>query len=113
MMFRRHAPTTEPYWVQMSLLAVSLSFMGILVVLPLVVVFVEAFREGFAAYLAALADPLALQAVWLTVLVAAIAVPLNVVFGLAASWAIAKFDFKGKRLLITFIDLPFSVSPVI
>lgn len=108
-----HSAISEPLWVRLLLMAVGLGFMGLLVGLPLAAVFVEAFRQGSAAYFAALTDPLALQAVRLTMLVAVIAVPMNVLFGLAASWAIAKFDFKGKRLLITFIDLPFSVSPVI
>lgn len=109
----RSSAITEPMWVRAALLAVSLSFMAILVGMPLVVVFVEAFREGLGAYFAALGDAQGLSAIRLTLLVAAIAVPLNVLFGLAASWAIAKFEFRGKRLLITFIDLPFSVSPVI
>lgn len=110
---RPRSPISEARWVQALLMVTGLSFMAILVVLPMVSVFVEAFRQGWKAYLEALADPMALYAIKLTLLVAAIAVPLNVVFGLAASWCIAKFDFMGKRLLITFIDLPFSVSPVI
>lgn len=109
----RRSPISEARWVQLLLMCTGLGFMAILVLLPMVSVFVEAFRQGWKAYLSALADPQALLAVRLTLLVAAIAVPLNVVFGLAASWCIAKFDFVGKRLLITFIDLPFSVSPVI
>lgn len=91
----------------------GLGFMAILVLLPMMSVFVEAFRQGFDAYKDALTTPQALAAIRLTLLVAAIAVPLNVIFGLTASWAIAKFEFTGKRLLLTFIDLPFSVSPVI
>lgn len=110
---RYRSPTTEALWVQALLMFLGLGFMAVLVVLPLASVFVEAFRGGWAAYRDALANPQAIYAIKLTLLVAAIAVPLNVVFGLAASWAIAKFDFTGKRLLITFIDLPFSVSPVI
>ena len=81
--------------------------------LPLVAVFAEALRKGWSVYLAALVEPDALSAIRLTLLTAAIAVPLNLVFGVAAAWAIAKFDFRGKQLLITLIDLPFSVSPVI
>jgi len=109
----RRSPTSESLWMRALLMAVGLGFMAVLVLLPMAAVFAEAFRHGWVAYRNALEDPLALAAVRLTLLVAAIAVPLNVVFGLAASWAIAKFDFIGKRLLITFIDLPFSVSPVI
>lgn len=107
------SPISEATWVRVVLMCTGLSFMAVLVVLPLMSVFVEAFRQGAAAYFKALSDPMALFAVKLTLLVAAIAVPMNVLFGLAASWCIAKFDFVGKRLLITFIDLPFSVSPVI
>ena len=113
MAVKPRSPISEAPWVQALLMVTGLGFMAILVLLPMVSVFVEAFRQGFRAYLAALTDPLALYAIKLTLLVAAIAVPLNVAFGLAASWCIAKFDFAGKRLLITFIDLPFSVSPVI
>jgi sulfate/thiosulfate transport system permease protein len=88
-------------------------FLAIFLVLPLVIVFVEAFRNGILTYLAALSDPESLAAIRLTLLVAAIAVPANLLFGIAASWAIAKFDFHGKSVLNTLIDLPFSVSPVI
>lgn len=107
------SPITEPLWVRTLLLLVSVAFMGVLVVLPLAAVFAEALRQGWGAYRDALAQPYALAAIRLTLLVAAIAVPLNVLFGITASWAIAKFEFTGKRLLMTFIDLPFSVSPVI
>ena len=110
---KHRSPISEPMWVQALLMVTGLGFMAILVLLPMAVVFVEAFRQGFAAYRDALTTTQAISAVRLTLLVAAIAVPLNVVFGLAASWAIAKFEFTGKRLLLTFIDLPFSVSPVI
>jgi sulfate/thiosulfate transport system permease protein len=110
---KRRSPISESALIQAFLMAAGLGYMAVLVLLPLVAVFVEAFREGWHAYLEALNEPYAMAAVRLTLLVAAIAVPLNLVFGLAASWAIAKFDFVGKRLLITFIDLPFSVSPVI
>ncbi len=103
----------EPWWVKLVLIAVALGFMLALVALPLAVVFAEAFAKGWEAYADALAHRHALSAIELTLLVAAIAVPFNVVFGLCASWAIAKYEFAGKRLLITFIDLPFSVSPVI
>ena len=95
------------------MLATAVSFMLVLVALPLSVVFAEAFSKGVSSYFAALSEPNALSAIRLTLLVAAIAVPFNVVFGVVASWAITKFEFVGKRLLITFIDLPFSVSPII
>ncbi len=111
--FARPSPISEAWWIKLLLLLTGLSFMGILVALPLAAIFAEAFRQGWVAYRDALADPLAQSAIRLTLLVAAIAVPCNVIFGIAASWAIAKFEFIGKRLLITFIDLPFSVSPVI
>ncbi len=105
--------TTEPWIIRAILIMIALSFMLALVALPLAVVFAEAFAKGWEAYADALAHRHALSAIQLTLLVAAIAVPFNVVFGLSASWAIAKYEFAGKRLLITFIDLPFSVSPVI
>lgn len=107
------SPITEPFWVRALLLATATLFMLVLVALPVAVVFVEAFKQGISAYFAALREPYALSAIRLTLLVAVIAVPCNVVFGVVASWAITKFNFKGKSLLITFIDLPFSVSPVI
>jgi sulfate transport system permease protein len=107
------SPTSEPFWIRALLMSLGLSFMAVLVLLPMAAVFAEAFRDGWQAYTDALVQEYAVSAIKLTLLVAAIAVPLNVVFGVAASWAIAKFEFKGKRLLLTFIDLPFSVSPVI
>jgi sulfate transport system permease protein len=103
----------EPRIVRFTLIAIALGFIALFLVLPLVVVFVEAFRNGIAAYFASINEPDAIAAIKLTLLVAAIAVPLNLVFGVTAAWAIAKFDFRGKSLLITMIDLPFSVSPVI
>jgi sulfate transport system permease protein len=103
----------DPPWIQWLLIGVSLSFLGLFLLMPLCGVFVEAFRKGVGAFFASFRDPAALAAIRLTLLVAAIAVPANCVFGLAASWAIAKFDFVGKNLLITLIDLPFAVSPVI
>lgn len=108
-----HSATTEPNGVRRLLISVTLVFLGVFLILPLLVVFAGAFNKGVATYLAALSDPDARAAIRLTLLAAAIAVPLNVVFGIAASWAIAKFEFRGKNLLITLIDLPFSVSPVI
>jgi sulfate transport system permease protein len=107
------SPTEEGATTKFGLLFLSLAFLGIFLVLPLVVVFVEAFRKGFEEYYQALIEPDAAAAIRLTLMVAAIAVPLNLVFGLAASWAIAKFEFKGKAFLTTLIDLPFSISPVI
>lgn len=104
---------TEPAPVRLLLVAVAIGWLALIVLLPLAAVFAEAFRDGTAAFLAAIFEPDARSAIRLTLLVAAIAVPLNIVFGLAASWAIAKFDFPGKGLLISFIDLPFSVSPVV
>ena len=96
-----------------ALLGVALLYLVVLVVLPLVVVFVEAFAKGIGTYLQTLLDPYALAAMRLTLLTAAITVPLNLVFGVTSAWAIAKFDFRGKNTLITLIDLPFAVSPVI
>jgi len=99
--------------VRMALTTVALVFLGLFLFLPLASVFTEALRKGFEAYFASFADPAGLAAIQLTLLVVAVSVPLNLVFGLAASWAVAKFEFRGKQLLITLIDLPFSVSPVI
>jgi sulfate transport system permease protein len=99
--------------VRAFVIAIAVAWLALFLLLPLLSVFVEALRQGVGAYLAAIVEPDTLAAVRLTLLVAAIAVPLNLVFGLVASWAIAKFEFKGKSLLITVIDLPFSVSPVI
>jgi sulfate transport system permease protein len=104
---------TEPRAVRIVIIASAVTFLSVFVVLPLVVVFAQAFSKGVSTYLAALSDPEALSAIRLTLLVAAISVGLNLVFGLIAAWAIAKFDFSGKTFLITLIDLPFSVSPVI
>lgn len=109
---RRPALGESP-WVRRLLIAAALAFLALFLLLPLVAVFVQAFQKGFAAYWEALVEPDAAAAIRLTLLVAAIAVPLNLVFGVAASWCIAKFDFRGKHLLTTLIDLPFSVSPVI
>jgi sulfate transport system permease protein len=105
--------TTERPWVRSLVICVAVAWLGLFLVLPLVTVFVEALRQGLGAFVAAILEPDALAAIRLTLLVAAIAVPLNCIFGLAAAWAIAKHEFKGKSLLITFIDLPFSVSPVV
>jgi len=105
--------TTERAGVRLLLMVIALAFLGFFLFLPLVMVFVEAFRNGMSAYWTALAEPDTVAAIRLTLTVAAIAVPLNLIFGVAAAWAIAKFEFKGKAFLITLIDLPFSVSPVI
>jgi sulfate transport system permease protein len=111
--YESSAATQEPAWVKATVLAVSLGFFALFLLLPLIVVFVEALRKGWMAYFDAITQPDALSAVTLTLLVAAVAVPLNVVFGVAAAWAIAKFNFRGKQTLVTLIDLPFSVSPVV
>src|SRR5690606_27877193 len=105
--------TTESRAVQVLLITVALGFLGLFLFLPLLAVFAQALQSGFGVYLMAITEPDARAAVRLTVLTAAIAVPLNTIFGLAAAWAISKFEFTGKSLLITLIDLPFAVSPVI
>ena len=105
--------TTEPVWVRLLLTGFALGFMALFILLPLVAVFFEALRKGFETYFAAIVEPDALAAIRLTLLAAGIAVPLNLAFGVAAAWAITKFEFRGKQLLITLIDLPFSVSPVV
>ena len=106
-------PLTEARWVRAVLVSVALLFLLMFLILPLVVVFTEALREGARVYFAAIADPEAVAAIRLTMLTAAITVPLNTLFGFAAAWAVTKFDFRGKNFLTTLIDLPFSVSPVI
>lgn len=109
-----HKPVrTEPRAVRIALTALALAFLFLFIGMPLVNVFYEAFRRGWSAYVAAILDPDALAAIRLTLLVAAISVVANLVFGLVASWAITKFEFTGKSLLISLIDLPFSVSPVV
>nr|WP_310524179.1 sulfate ABC transporter permease subunit CysW [Polymorphobacter sp.] len=105
--------TSEPKWLRWLLTAVALAFLALNLMLPLAAVFIEGFRKGVAAYVGAIQQPDAIAALKLTLTVAAIAVPLNIVIGLAASWAIAKFDFRFKSFLVTLIDLPFSVSPVV
>ena len=109
----RRGATAESAWVRAALILVSFVFLALFLFVPLASVFVEAFKKGVDVYLEALVEPDALSAIGLTLTIAAIAVPLNVVFGVAAAWAIAKFEFRGKNLLLTLIDLPFSVSPVI
>lgn len=110
---RINSVISEPVGVRLALIAVAFAFLGLFLMLPLFVVFAEALRGGIGAYVEAFTEPDALAAIRLTLITAMIAVPLNIVFGVAAAWAIAKFEFAGKSLLITFIDLPFSVSPVI
>ena len=110
---RAKAGTTEARWVQWLLIGVALVFLLLFLVLPLAAVFTEALRKGLDAYLAGLREPDAWSAIRLTLITAVIAVPLNLVFGVAAAWAIAKYEFKGKALLTTLIDLPFSISPVV
>src|SRR4051812_7727385 len=103
----------EPAWVRLTLIGLALSFLMLFLFVPLISVFYEALKKGVGVYFASIVEPDALSAIKLTLISAAIAVPLNVVFGVAAAWAIAKFDFRGKNVLITLIDLPFSVSPVV
>lgn len=105
--------TEEAAWVRWTLIGVALAFLSLFLFIPLAAVFYEALKKGVDVYLASLVDPDAVAAIKLTLIAAAIAVPLNLVFGVAAAWAIAKFEFRGKNLLTTLIDLPFSVSPVI
>ncbi len=107
------AAISEPTWVRYSLIGTALIFLTLFLLMPLIAVFVQALQEGWQVYLDALREPDARSAIYLTLLTAAIAVPLNLVFGVAAAWAIAKFEFRGKSILITLIDLPFAVSPVI
>ncbi|KLV10570.1 sulfate ABC transporter permease subunit CysW [Photobacterium ganghwense] len=104
---------TEQNWVRTTLTTIALVFVTATLILPLLMVMYEAFRSGWHVYLSSITEPDALSAIKLTLLVAAIAVPLNLIFGLAAAWSVTKFEFVGKRLLMTLIDLPFSVSPVI
>ncbi len=105
--------TTEPAWVRLVLLGLAALFIGLFLVIPLVAVFVQALQKGWQMYGQAISEPDAISAIKLTLIAAGIAVPLNLVFGVAAAWCIAKFEFRGKQVLLTLIDLPFSVSPVI
>ena len=107
------SPTDDPLWLKLLLGVVAISFIALLLLLPLALVFKEAFAQGAAAFWASITEPDALAAVRLSLIAAAIAVPLNSLFGVAAAWSIAKFDFPGKTFLVTLIDLPFSVSPVV
>ena len=110
---RLRAASEDPPWAKAAILGLVVGFVALMLVAPLVAVFVQALSKGLGASLAALRDPDAVAAVRLTLITAAIAVPLNTLFGLCASWAIAKHEFAGKSLLITLLDLPFSVSPVV
>src|SRR3954463_1588316 len=110
---RKRVTTTEARWVQWTLIAIALLFVLLFLVLPLAAVDAEAMRKGFGAYLEALKEPDAWSAIVLTLVTAAIAVPMNLVFGVAAAWCIAKYEFRGKAFLTTLVDLPFSVSPVV
>ena len=111
--FEANIATRDEEWVKYLVLGTGLTFFALFLMLPLGAVFVEAFRKGWETYLASLVEPDALAAIRLTLIAAAIAVPLNLAFGIAAAWAVTKHDFPGKQFLITLIDLPFSVSPVV
>jgi len=104
---------TEPRWMRNLFIGASIGFVGLLILLPVISVFTEAFRKGFQFYLTSISDPLAMSALRLTVITAAVTLAANLVFGLAASWLIAKFSFRGRNLVLSLIDLPFAVSPVI
>lgn len=110
---QRPAHLTEASWVKWLLITIALLFLTLILILPLITVFSEALKKGFDVYIAAISEPDALSAIKLTLTAAAIAVPLNLLFGLAAAWSITKFNFKGKNVLITLIDLPFAISPII
>ncbi|WP_269713765.1 sulfate ABC transporter permease subunit CysW [Caulobacter sp. NIBR2454] len=112
-MSRARHPTEDPFWAKALITTVVLAFLALVLLLPLAAVFAEAFRRGSGAVLEAISNPDAIAAIKLTLITAAIAVPFNAVFGLCASWAVAKHEFWGKSFLITLIDLPFSVSPVV
>lgn len=111
--YEKNPATREPPWVKYTILSMALGFFGLFLLMPLFAVFTEALRKGFSVYAAAITNPDTLSAIRLTLLASFIALPLNIVFGVAAAWCISKFNFRGKQLLITLIDLPFSVSPVV
>ena len=111
--YQGNPATAEKRWVRYTLLTLGLAFFALFLLLPLAAVFTEALRKGWDTYLASLIEPDAVSAIKLTLIAAVISVPLNIVFGVSAAWAITKHDFRGKQLLITLIDLPFSVSPVV
>jgi sulfate/thiosulfate transport system permease protein len=109
----KHSAVVEPFWVRLMLIGVTLVFLSLFLLIPLVAIFVQAFENGWRLYLASLYEADALSAIRLSLFIALIVVPINTVFGIAAAWAISKFEFVGKSFLITLIDLPYSVSPVI
>jgi sulfate/thiosulfate transport system permease protein len=109
----RRSSLVSPLWIKLPLIGIAVAYTALMLVLPLIAVFVEALREGWPAFVDAIKEPDAISAIKLTLLVALIAVPLNLAFGVVAAWTIAKHDFRGKDWLITFVDLPFSVSPVV
>ncbi|WP_028455970.1 sulfate ABC transporter permease subunit CysW [Chitinilyticum litopenaei] len=109
----RSQATTETRWVRYALTGLALAFITLFLIVPLIAVFAEALRQGWGLFLAAFTDPDALSAIRLTLITAAIAVPLNLVFGVAAAWTISRFQFRGRSVLTTLIDLPFAVSPVV
>jgi len=111
--YERNPATSEKPWVKYTILGLGLGYFALFILMPLIAVFYEALRRGWGPYFSAIVHPDAMAAIKLTLTVAAISVPLNLVFGVAAAWLIAKFEFRGKQLLLTMIDLPFSVSPVI
>lgn len=106
-------PVSEPRWLRYALIGVAVAFLALMLVIPLISIFVEAFRQGWALYIAALTEPDAVAAIKLTLLTAAIVLPINVIFGLAIAWLLTRFDFRGKQWVTTLLDLPFSVSPVV
>lgn len=109
----RRTGTTEPLYIRILLIGTALLFLSLFLLLPLVAIFIKAFEKGAEVYFAAITHPDALSAIKLTLIVVVIAVPINAIFGVCAAWAISKYQFRGKNLLITLIDLPFAVSPVI
>jgi sulfate transport system permease protein len=112
-MSRASSPLATPLWVRATLIGIAVAYMTLMLLLPLVSIFVEAFKEGILPYLESLKEPDGIAAIKLTLIIAAITVPLNMVLGVVMAWAVTKHDFRGKAWLVTFIDLPFSVSPVV
>jgi sulfate transport system permease protein len=112
-MSRASSPLATPLWVRAALIGIAVAYMALMLLLPLVSIFVEAFKEGILPYLESLKEPDGVAAIKLTLIIAAITVPLNMVLGVVMAWAVTKHDFRGKAWLVTFIDLPFSVSPVV
>ncbi|NLP32816.1 MAG: sulfate ABC transporter permease subunit CysW [Oligella ureolytica] len=106
-------PVDEPRWLKFLLIAIATAFLGVMLVIPLFSIFVEAFRQGWGLYIASLTEPDAVSAIKLTLLTAAIVLPINVIFGIAVAWLLTRFDFRGKQWMTTLLDLPFSVSPVV